>query len=104
MYTYIMAHMKNKLFYVGVTNNIKQRTFDHKQATFETHVGKYNIKQLVWYEHYDNPIEAIKREKLIKKWKRVYKINLIESRNPEWNDLAADWDFTGYVTSKERFE
>ena len=45
-----------------------------------------------------------KREKLIKKWKRVYKINLIESRNPEWNDLAADWDFTGYVTSKERFE
>lgn len=104
MYTYIMAHIKNKLFYVGVTNNIRQRTFDHKNATFETHTGHYNIKQLVWFEQHSSPLEAIRREKLIKKWKREYKINLIESINPDWKDLAADWDFTGYVTSKERFK
>lgn len=104
MYTYIMAHIKNKLFYVGVTNNIRQRTFDHKNSTFETHTGHYNIRELVWYEQHGNPLEAIRREKLIKKWKREYKINLIESINPDWKDLAADWDFTGYVTSKERFK
>ena len=103
MYTYIMAHIENRLFYVGVTNNIKQRVFDHKNATFGTHTGHYNIKELVWYEKHDQPLEAIRREKLIKKWKREYKINLIESLNPEWKDLAADWDFEGFVTSKERF-
>ncbi len=75
MYTYIMAHIKNKLFYVGVTNDIRQRTFDHKNATYETHTGRYNIDALVWYEKHNKPIPAIKREKLIKKWKRAYKIN-----------------------------
>lgn len=104
MFTYIMAHIDNRLFYVGVTNNIKQRTFEHKNATQETHVGKYNIKQLVWFEKHDQPATAIRREKLIKKWRREFKINLIESKNPEWNDLAEDWDFTGFVTSKKRFE
>ncbi|OUS11421.1 hypothetical protein A9Q93_11295 [Nonlabens dokdonensis] len=104
MYTYIMAHVKNKLFYVGVTNNIKQRVFDHKNATFETHVGKFNIKQLVWFEKHDKPAIAFRREKLIKNWKREYKINLVESINPEWKDLAEEWDFTGYITSKEKFE
>ena len=99
-----MAHIENRLFYVGVTNNIKQRVFDHKNATFGTHTGHYNIKQLVWYETHDGSIEVIRREKLIKKWKREYKINLIESINPEWKDLAADWEFEGFVTSKEKFE
>jgi putative endonuclease len=103
MYTYIMAHIENKLFYVGVTNDIKQRTFDHKNTTFETHVGKFNIKQFFWFEKQENPAEAINREKLIKKWKREYKLNLIESRNPDWIDLAADWYYEDYVTSKERF-
>ncbi|WP_231959530.1 GIY-YIG nuclease family protein [Nonlabens sp. Hel1_33_55] len=104
MFTYIIAHIKNRLLYVGVTNDIKQRAFDHKNATFETHTGHYNIKQLVWYEKHNHPLDAIRREKLIKKWKREYKINLIESINPEWIDLSADWDFTGFVTSKKRFE
>ena len=104
MYTYIMAHIKNKLFYVGVTNNIKQRTFDHKNATWGSHTGRYNIKQLVWFEEHDSPMKAIRREKTIKKWKRKWKINLIESINPEWEDLAADWNFEGYITSKERFK
>lgn len=99
-----MAHIKNKLFYVGVTNDIKQRTFDHKNATYKTHTGRYNINQLVWFEKHVEPLEAIKREKLIKKWKREYKINLIERINPEWIDLSEDWDFTGYITSKKRFE
>jgi putative endonuclease len=104
MYTYIMAHIKNRLFYVGVTNNIKQRTFDHKNATYGTHTGRYNIKQLVWFEEHNSPMAAIRREKLIKKWKREYKINIIETVNPEWKDLAEDWDFSGYVTSKEKFD
>ncbi|WP_316931183.1 GIY-YIG nuclease family protein [Nonlabens marinus] len=57
----------------------------------------------VWFEKQDGPIDAIRREKLIKKWKREYKINLIESINPEWKDLANNWNFDGFVTSKERF-
>ena len=104
MYTYIMAHIENRLFYVGVTNNIKQRVFDHKNATFGTHTGHYKIKELVWYEKHDQPLEAIRREKLIKKWKREYKINLIETMNPDWIDLAKDWSFDGFVISKERFK
>jgi putative endonuclease len=86
MYTYIMTPIKNRLFYVGVINNIRQRTFDHKNSTFEAHAGKNNIKQLVWYETHNSPLSAISREKLIEKWKREYKINLIESINSDWND------------------
>ena len=104
MYTYIMAHIKNRLFYVGVTNNIKQRTFDHKNATWDSHTGRYNIKELVWFEKHNTPMQAIRREKTIKKWKREWKINLIESINLEWKDLSDNWDFTGYITSKERFD
>lgn len=96
MYTYIMCHIKNRLFYVGVTNNIKQRTFDHKNAIFETHTGKYNIKQLVWYEVHDNPTAAVRREKLIKKWNRAWKMRLIQEGNQDWLDLSGDWDLDIY--------
>jgi putative endonuclease len=99
-----MTHQRNHLFYVGVTNNIKQRTFDHKNATYGSHTGRYNLDKLAWFESHDEPVIAIRREKLIKNWKREFKINLIESINPEWKDLSHDWDFKGFVTSKERFK
>lgn len=97
-YTYILTHERNHLFYIGITNNIKRRTAEHKKATFGTHVGRYNIKKLVYFETHSDVRIAIKREKTIKKWKRQWKINLITARNPEWIDLSVDWDLDQYKT------
>jgi len=91
-YTYILTHERNHIFYVGVTNNIERRMSEHKQATFGTHVGYYNIKKLVYLEVHSDIRVAIRREKTIKKWKRAWKINLINELNPEWNDLSEGWD------------
>lgn len=100
-YTYILTHERNHLFYVGVTNDIKRRMNEHKKATYGTHVGKYNIKKLVYYEEHKDVRKAIKREKTIKKWKREWKINLITKMNPEWRDLSEDWDLNTYPKEDE---
>jgi len=95
-YTYILTHDQNHIFYVGITNNIKRRMFEHKNSTFKTHVGKYNIKKLVYFEEHKDVRIAIRREKTIKKWKREWKMNLITEMNPDWNDLSAGWDLSIY--------
>ncbi|MBV7269317.1 GIY-YIG nuclease family protein [Winogradskyella luteola] len=95
-YTYILTHERNHIFYVGVTNNIKRRISEHKVATYGTHVGRYNIKKLVYFEEHSDMRIAIRREKTIKKWKKQWKINQIESINPNWKDLSKDWDLTKY--------
>ncbi len=95
-YTYILTHERNHLFYVGVTNNIERRISEHKKATFGTHVGRYNIKKLVYFEAHPDIRVAIRREKTIKKWKRQWKINQITEVNPEWVDLSLDWDLSKY--------
>lgn len=100
-YTYILTHERNHVFYVGVTNNIERRISEHKLATFGTHVGHYNIKKLVYFEEHADIRIAIRREKTIKKWKRQWKINLIESINPNWKDLSNDWDLEKYNSEKE---
>jgi len=82
-YTYILTHERNHIFYVGVTNNIERRMSEHKAATFGTHVGHFNIKKLVYFEAHSDIRVAIKREKTIKKWKKVWKRNLITKMNPE---------------------
>ena len=91
-YTYILTHEKNHIFYVGVTNNIKRRMSEHKRGTFGTHVGRYNIKKLVYFEEHRDVRIAIQREKTIKKWKKQWKINIITEGNPEWLDLSDEWD------------
>ena len=73
--------------YIGVTNNLIKRVYDHKQNIVEGFTKQYNVHNLVYFEIHEDVNEAILREKQMKKWNRQWKINLIENNNPEWNDL-----------------
>jgi putative endonuclease len=86
-YVYIMSCPSNSTIYVGVTNNLKRRCFEHKNKLNEGFTKKYNIIKLVYFEHHTNINEAIKREKQIKKWNRAWKNALIEKENPNWEEL-----------------
>lgn len=86
-YVYIMASKKNGTLYLGMTNDLLFRVYEHKKGIKEGFTKKYNVKMLVYYEQADDVSYAIEREKQLKSWKREWKINLIESLNPEWNDL-----------------
>ncbi len=86
-YVYILASKRNGTLYIGVTSNIIQRVWQHKQQSVDGFTKKYNIKDLVYFEVHDNAENAIKREKQLKKWRRAWKIKLIEENNQEWNDL-----------------
>ncbi|HTQ00547.1 MAG TPA: GIY-YIG nuclease family protein [Casimicrobiaceae bacterium] len=84
---YILASGRNGTLYVGVTSNLVQRVWQHKEGAVPGFTQKYNVKQLVWYEMHDDAESAILREKRIKKWNREWKIDLIERFNPYWSDL-----------------
>ncbi|MEO8304592.1 MAG: GIY-YIG nuclease family protein [Betaproteobacteria bacterium] len=84
---YILASRRNGTLYIGVTSNLAQRAWQHKEGFVEGFTNKYDVKMLVWYEQHESAESAIIREKQLKKWKRAWKIQLIESRNPYWNDL-----------------
>jgi putative endonuclease len=86
-YVYILASRKNGATYVGITNDLVRRVHEHQAKAVRGFTSKYNITRLVWFEIYDDPISAISREKELKKWKRSWKIRLIESQNPNWDDL-----------------
>jgi len=86
-YLYIMASKRNGTLYVGVTSNLVQRTWQHKDDQLEGFTSKYGVKMLVYFEVHDTAENAIAREKQIKKWNRAWKLNLIEQHNPEWRDL-----------------
>ncbi len=87
-YVYILAGKRNGTLYTGMTSDIRQRMRQHKGKDFEGFTSKYGVDKLVWYEMYDNPRDAIAREKQIKKWRRVWKLKVIEELNPEWKDLS----------------
>jgi putative endonuclease len=87
VYVYLLASGKHGTLYVGVTNDIVRRVYQHKTKVFRGFTSRYHVHQLVWFESYDDPLNAIVREKEIKKWRRDWKINLIEQSNPEWVDL-----------------
>jgi len=89
-YTYIMSSPGGTL-YTGVTNNIINRVFTHKEKQQPGFTLKYNVTRLVYYEEYPQIQDAISREKEIKGWKRSKKIALIESQNHKWLDLAEGW-------------
>lgn len=89
-YVYIMACDSRRL-YVGVTNNLQRRVAEHQADGIETFAKKYAIRHLIYYDRTTDVRVAIAREKQIKGWRREKKIALIESMNPEWHDLAADW-------------
>ena len=86
-YVYILASEKNGTLYIGVTGNLIQRVFQHKECQIDGFTKQYGINKLVWYEGVDNIMSAITREKQMKKWKREWKMKLIEQDNPSWTDL-----------------
>lgn len=88
-YVYIMTN-RSKTLYVGVTNSLARRVQEHKKHQALGFTKKHNIDQLIYYEDYDNPNDAISREKQIKGWLRIKKLKLIESLNPNWNDLSLE--------------
>ena len=87
-YVYILTNWNHRVLYVGVTNNINRRIWEHKQKQVEGFTKKYNIEKLVYFEVFEDVLEAIRREKQIKGWVRRRKIALIEKMNPEWKDLS----------------
>jgi putative endonuclease len=86
-YVYILASKRNGTLYIGVTNNLARRVWEHKQGVVEGFTKKYGVHSLVHYEEFPRPGDAIRREKRLKKWNRAWKIELIESTNPGWEDL-----------------
>ena len=86
-FTYILANKRNGTLYVGVTNNLLGRVYQHKQRKIEGFTKKYNINKLVYYEECGDINAAIKREKRLKRWNRKWKLKIIEEFNPNWGDL-----------------
>jgi putative endonuclease len=89
-YVYILGSERNGTLYTGVTANLVKRVYEHKNDLADGFTKKYNVHRLVWYEVYGSAETAITREKQIKKWKRDWKLQLIERSNPYWNDLYED--------------
>jgi putative endonuclease len=88
-YVYMMASKKNGVLYIGITNDLVRRVYEHKTGPVHSFTSRYNVSSLVWFEIYDDPLRAIGREKELKKWRRNWKIKLIEANNIEWHDLYA---------------
>ncbi len=86
-YVYLMASAPYGTLYIGVTATLSKRIWQHKEGEGSTFCAKYGVHRLVHYEHYENILDAIHREKRLKKWQRKWKIELIESGNPTWADL-----------------
>lgn len=89
-FVYIMANERNGTLYVGVTNNLARRVFEHREGLAEGFTKRYGAKRLVHYECFERIDEAIHREKRLKKWPRLWKLRLIEEANPTWRDLYED--------------
>ena len=87
-YVYILASKRNGTLYIGVTNNLERRMFEHKNGTFKGFTEQHHVHLLVYYECFNDIEHAIRKEKQLKKWNRDWKRNLIEKRNPEWIDLS----------------
>jgi putative endonuclease len=86
---YILASGRNGTLYLGVTNDLVRRVYEHKNKITRGFTSRYGVDRLVWFEVYDGPENAITREKEIKKWRRAWKLRLIEESNPQWLDLYA---------------
>jgi len=86
-YVYILANKYNTVLYVGVTNDLRKRVFQHREKLVKGFTQKFNVGKLVYYEQTDDPVSAISREKQIKGWNRTAKIKLVTGFNPGWRDL-----------------
>ena len=90
-YVYILSNKRNGTLYIGMTNDLERRMFEHKNKLNDGFAKKYNLTILVYFEVYPHVKDTILREKRLKKWKMQWKINLIQEENSGWNDLAANW-------------
>ena len=89
-YVYILASKQNGNLYIGVTNSLIRRVYEHKAHHFDGFTKKYNVHNLVYYQTFDDITSAIQYETRLKKWNRKWKVRLIEQCNPEWKDLYED--------------
>ena len=89
-YVYILASQRNGTLYIGITNDLIKRVYEHKNNLVDGFTKKYKVHSLVYYEQYNDVESAIIREKRLKKWNRRWKLELIEKENPRWRDLYED--------------
>jgi putative endonuclease len=87
---YILASKRNGTLYVGVTSDLVKRVYEHRTDAADGFTKRHGVKMLVWYELTSEIESAIRREKQIKKWNRLWKLRLVDQNNPEWRDLYAD--------------
>ena len=99
-YVYIVASKRNGTLYIGVTNDLIKRVYEHKNELVKSFTKKYNVHKLVYYETIESVESAIIREKQLKKWNRAWKLDIIESKNPGWHDLYYD-SAPGFPRSRE---
>ena len=90
-YTYILTNWDNTVMYVGMTNDLSRRLYEHKNHLLPGFTDKYNVEKLVYYESTSDVKAVIEREKQLKRWSRIKKNRLVESMNPEWKDLSDSW-------------
>ncbi|MCK5494509.1 MAG: GIY-YIG nuclease family protein [Candidatus Omnitrophica bacterium] len=90
-YVYMLTNKGNNVLYIGVTNNMERRMYEHKNKLIKGFTKKYNCEKLVWFEDTNDIESAIVKEKQMKNWKRQYKLNVINKMNPDWNDLSNDF-------------
>ena len=90
-YVYILTNKGNRVMYIGVTNDLERRVYEHKQELIEGFTKRYHVHKLVYFETTTDVRSAIEREKQLKGWRRARKNELVESMNPEWRDLSEDW-------------
>ena len=89
-WVYLLTNKPRSTLYVGVTNDLVRRVFEHREGLVKGFTARYGLKTLVYFERYDSPSAAIQREKNIKHWSRLWKLQLVESLNPKWRDLYDD--------------
>ena len=95
-YVYLMAS-RSGVLYVGITNDLERRVFEHRSKLVPGFTAEYEVDRLIYFESTSNVLAAIEREKQIKGWRRSRKIALIETLNPAWRDLSLDWAIEGEI-------
>jgi putative endonuclease len=89
-FVYILASRRNGTLYIGMTDDLLRRVWQHQTGTIQGFTRQYRVKTLVWYEQHETRESALMRERQLKKWNRIWKLQLIEQMNPAWRDLRAD--------------
>jgi putative endonuclease len=90
-YVYFLTNKNDNVMYVGMTNDLARRVYEHKNGLVEGFTKKYRVHKLVYYEVTESVLAALEREKEIKKWRREKKNQLVEKMNPTWEDLSLKW-------------